>query len=248
LGKRHVVRRRGKAGMQWRAPHKGKIAPVGYPFYDPSILKTGVVKDIMHERGRTAPVAKTLFDDGAVRFLPAVIGLHVGSTIQVGRGARQDDGSVLPLGSILEGTAVSNIERRFGDGGQLVRSAGASAIVFSQTGPTTIVRFPSRKSVELSSACRATIGVVAGGGRSEKPYLIAGNRFYHQMARNKKYPTMRGIAMAAVHHPFGGGRHQHPGKSTSTSRNAPPGRKVGHIAPRRTGRGRQSRVESVVRK
>ena len=248
MGKRHVVRRRGKAGLQWRAPHKGKIAPVGYPLYDLTTVKTGVVKDILHERGRTAPVAKVIFQDGVTKFLPAVTGLHIGSTIQVGGGASQSDGSVLPLGRILEGTAVSNIERRFGDGGQLVRSAGTSAIVYSQTGLTTIVRFPSRKSVELDSNCRATIGVIAGGGRGEKPFLRAGARFYHQMARNKKYPTMRGIAMAAVHHPFGGGRHQHPGKSTSTSRNAPPGRKVGHIAPRRTGRGRKSRVESTVRK
>jgi len=248
LGKRHVVRRRGKAGLQWRAPKRGKIAPVGYPLYELSILKTGTVRDIIHERGRTAPVAKVLFEDGTVRYLPAVTGLHVGSSIGVGSGATQDDGSILPLGKIVEGTAVSNIERRFGDGGKLVRTAGTSAIVFSQTGPTTIVRFPSRKSVELDSSCRATVGVVAGGGRGEKPFLIAGNRFYHQMARNKKYPTMRGIAQAVVHHPFGGGRHQHPGKSTSTSRNAPPGRKVGHIAPRRTGRGRQARVESTVRK
>jgi large subunit ribosomal protein L2 len=216
--------------------------------YDLTVVKNGTVRDIFHERGRTAPVAKIAFEDGAVRFLPAVTGLRIGAEVQVGNEAHQSDGSVLPLGKILEGTAVSNIERRFGDGGQLVRSAGTSAIVFSQTGPTTIVRFPSRKSVELSSACRATIGVIAGGGRGEKPFLTAGARFYHQMARNKKYPTMRGIAQAAVHHPFGGGRHQHPGKSTSTSRNAPPGRKVGHIAPKRTGRGRQSRVESVVRK
>ena len=36
-------------------------------------------------------------------------------------------------------------------------------------------------------------------------------------------------------HPFGGGQH-HAGKSKSTSRNAPPGRKVGAIASSRTGR------------
>lgn len=247
MGKRHVVRRRGKAGLQWRAPTKGKIAPVSYPLYDLTVTRKGVVLDIIHERGRSAPVAKVKFEDNAVRYLPAVNGLQVGAEVLVGNDAPPQNGNILPLGRIPEGTAVSNIELRFGDGGKLVRSGGSSAVVFSHTGQTTIVRFPSRKSVELDSKCRATVGMMAGGGRKEKPFLKAGNRYWHMKARNKKYPTMRGIAQAVVHHPFGGGRHQHPGKSTSTSRNAPPGRKVGHIAPRRTGRGRQARAQSVQR-
>ena len=71
--------------------------------------------------------------------------------------------------------------------------------------------------------------------------MRAGERYYAKMAKNQQYPRVRGIPMAAVYHPFGGGRHQHPGKSTSTSRNAPPGRKVGLIAPRKTGRKRITR-------
>ena len=93
----------------------------------------------------------------------------------------------------------------------------------------------------LSPHCRASVGVVGGGGRVEKPFLRAGPRYHLMKAKGKMYPRMRGIAMAAVYHPFGGGRHQHPGKSTSTSRNAPPGRKVGNIAPRKTGRKRIAR-------
>ena len=45
----------------------------------------------------------------------------------------------------------------------------------------------------------------------------------------------RGVKMNPVDHPFGGKQH-HKGKSSMTSRNAPPGRKVGHIAASRTGR------------
>ena len=60
-------------------------------------------------------------------------------------------------------------------------------------------------------------------------------------AKAKRYPSVRGVAMGSVHHPFGGGRHQGPHKSTSTSRNAPPGRKVGLIAARKTGRKKLSR-------
>ena len=54
----------------------------------------------------------------------------------------------------------------------------------------------------------------------------------------KLYPTVRGIAQAAVYHPHGGGRHQHIGRQSSVGRTTPPGRKVGNISPRKTGRGR----------
>jgi large subunit ribosomal protein L2 len=44
--------------------------------------------------------------------------------------------------------------------------------------------------------------------------------------------------MNPVDHPHGGGNHQAVHGPNSVSRNAPPGKKVGNIAPRRTGRGR----------
>jgi large subunit ribosomal protein L2 len=50
--------------------------------------------------------------------------------------------------------------------------------------------------------------------------------------------TVRGVAMNAVDHPHGGGNRQHPGRPTTISRHAPPGRKVGSIAAKRTGKRR----------
>jgi len=99
-----------------------------------------------------------------------------------------------------------------------------------------MVKLPSGATKLLKDACRATIGVVAGGGRIEKPFLKAGKKFHWMRAKGHKYPRVRGVAMNACSHPFGGGRHQHPGKPTTVSRHAPPGRKVGHIAARMTGR------------
>ena len=81
---------------------------------------------------------------------------------------------------------------------------------------------------------RATIGVIAGGGRKTKPFVTAGAKFKSNESK-KKYPIVRGVAMNAVDHPFGGYQH-HVGHSKSTSRHAPPGRKVGAIASKRTGR------------
>ncbi len=229
--------------IQYRAPKKGKISKVSYP--PPSEEKLiGVVEGIKHERGRVAPIAQIKVCD-RYYYLPAVKGLTVGSTIEIGPKASMNVGNVLMLKEIREGSAICNIEKRPGDGGKMVRAAGTYAILFSQSGDNSIIKFPSGKTVLVKGVCRATVGIVAGSGFGEKPLMKAGANYHKMAAKIKLYPRMRGIAMAAVHHPFGGGRHQHPGKSTSTSRNAPPGRKVGHIAPRKTGRKRVRRTLEV---
>jgi large subunit ribosomal protein L2 len=98
------------------------------------------------------------------------------------------------------------------------------------------IRLPSGQFKTLDSSCRATIGLPAGGGRREKPFMKAGNKHYAFRKKGKQYPVVRGVAMSAVDHPHGGGNHKHVGGPNSVPRGAPPGRKVGHIAPKRTGR------------
>ena len=93
----------------------------------------------------------------------------------------------------------------------------------------------SKKTKWINSQCLCTVGVVAGGGRTDKPFLKAGNKHYYIRSKAKKWPIVRGVTMNACSHPYGGGAKQSPHKSTTTSRNAPPGRKVGQIAARRTG-------------
>merc|ERR1712085_15764 len=87
----------------------------------------------------------------------------------------------------------------------------------------------------ILSTARATVGIVAGGGRTEKPMLKAGRAFHIYKAKGNRWPVVRGVAMNPVEHPHGGGNHQHIGHPTTTARNAPPGQKVGLIAARRTG-------------
>ena len=244
MGKRILQRRRGKAGIQFRAPSKGKVAPVRYPRTEGNATVTA----ILDERGRSAPLAQIRLEGDRYTYLPATAGLTVGQQLSLGGAAQVAGGNVLPLSGIPEGTRVSNIELRPGDGGKLVRASGTSAVLFSKAGGRVILKLPSGKNILVSERCRATVGEVAGGGRREKPFLTAGARHHAMRAAGRVYPRMRGIAMAVVYHPFGGGRHQHPGKSTSTSRNAPPGRKVGLIAPRKTGRKRLARASAEVSK
>ncbi len=237
MGKRILQRHRGKGGLQYRAPSNGKFAVVGYPFISGEQTVDGRVLNILHERGREYPLAQ-IETSGKRSYIPAVLGITVGSNIQIGSNAVVSPGNILPLTNIPEGTTICNIERYKGDGGRLVRNAGGTATLFANSPNGSVIRLPSGKSITLPPGCRASVGIISGGGRIEKPFLRAGPRYHLKKAKCKMYPRMRGIAMAAVYHPFGGGRHQHPGKSTSTSRNAPPGRKVGLIAPRKTGRKR----------
>ena len=248
MGKRIMQRRRGKGGSQFRVSAKGKIAPVRYPNIPMNGDHKLLVKAILDERGRSAPLAQLEYGPGSFAYVPAVNGLAVGSSVSLGSSATAAVGNILPLLSIPEGTRISNIELRVGDGGKLVRASGGAATLFSKGNGKAIIRLPSGKSILVDEKCKATVGEVAGGGRLEKPFMRAGTRHHKMQADGRPYPRMRGIAMAVVYHPFGGGRHQHPGKSTSTSRNAPPGRKVGLIAPRKTGRKRLARASTEVRK
>ena len=238
MGKRTLVRRRGRGGKQFRAIIVGKIAPAKYPNFKLDAHNTGRVVDIVHERGRNAPLAKIQFDQGRYSYVPAPDGTTVGSTIEVGAGTGATTGNILALESIPDGTVVCNIEKNAGDGGKLIKSAGSSAVVFAHGTEGVTIKFPSGKFLTLNQKCRAMVGAVAGGGHKEKPFLKAGTRAKYMQAHGRLYPTVRGIAQAAVYHPHGGGRHQHIGRQSSVGRTTPPGRKVGNIAPRKTGRGR----------
>jgi large subunit ribosomal protein L2 len=135
-----------------------------------------------------------------------------------------------------EGTLIYNIESKPGDGGKFCRASGAAAKIMSKTDNEVTIIFPSKKKKTLVGSCRATIGVVAGGGRTEKPLVKAGTAHHKYKAKNKLYPIVSGGAMNAVDHPFGNKRSSRKSKAKPVPKNAPPGRKVGMIRPSRSGR------------
>ena len=147
-------------------------------------------------------------------------------------------GNVLPVNSMPEGTIVSNCESKFGDRGTLARASGTSAIIIghSEDGKKTRVRLPSGVRKSIQGGCRAMVGVVAGGQRTDKPMLRANTSYYRSHAKKRNWPRVRGVAMNPVEHPHGGGNHQHIGKASTVKRGTSAGRKVGLIAARRTGR------------
>ena len=232
------MRRRGRGGMQFRAASTGKLSPAKYPRFTLSEQHEAEVVDIVHETGRDAPLARVRFENGTWSLVPSVLGTRIGSKFQFGLKSDISSGNVISIQNIPDGTLVCNVERHFGDGGSLVKSAGSYATVFSHGNEGVTLKLPSGKFTTLHPQNRAMIGVLAGGGAGDRPFMRAGVAWRKMRARGRKYPIVRGVAQAVYVHPHGGGRHQHVGRSSTVSRNAPPGRKVGSIAARKTGRAR----------
>ena len=224
--------------MQFRAVTTGKLNRAKYPSFLLSEQHEGKVIDLIHERGRDAPLAKIRFEDNSTSIVPAVLGTKVGSTIQFGLKSEIESGNVISIQNIPDGTIVCNVEKHFGDGGTIVKSAGSNATVFSHGEDGVTLKLPSGKFATLNPKNRAMIGTLAGGGVTERPLMSAGGKWRRFRSKGRKYPIVRGVAQAAYVHPHGGGRHQHVGQSSTVSRNAPPGAKVGSIAARKTGRAR----------
>jgi large subunit ribosomal protein L2 len=240
MGRRIQGQRRGRGTPTFRAPSHRYKSDLKHRNVEDGDVVSGTVVDIEHDPARSAPVAAVEFEDGDQRLVLAPEGVGVGDRIQVGVSSAIEPGNTLPLAEIPEGVPVCNVESNQGDGGKFARASGVNATLMAHDRNVAVVQLPSDEVIQLDPQCRATIGVVAGGGRTEKPMVKAGNKYHKMKSRGSKYPTVRGVAMNAVDHPFGGGGRQHPGKPKSISRNAPPGRKVGDISSRRTGRGGDS--------
>jgi large subunit ribosomal protein L8e len=221
----------------------GKVAHHQLDFAEREGYIKGVVKEILHDSGRGAPVAKMHFKD-AYQFkkrtvlIPACEGMYSGQYVYNGKKAALAIGNVRPIGELPEGTTICNIEARVGDNGKMARASGEYGIIVSQDADrgVTRIRLPSGSKKTLSSRCRAMVGLVAGGGRTDKPMLKAGRAHHKFRVKRNSWPKVSGIAMNPVDHPHGGGNQQHMGKPGTINRYVSAGAKSGQIAARRTGR------------
>lgn len=225
MGKNLRQQRRGKSpryGVH-SFRHLGKINYANLPEGD------GVVIDIVHSRGRRTPAAVVDFNGTKKLMLPAE-GVFVGQKI----GLTSENGNVASLKDIAEGTKIFNVELNPGDGGRLCRASGSFATIVSKDPTNCTLLMPSREKKVVSIDCRATVGIGASSGRTEKPFMKAGTKHHSMKALGKLYPHVQGVSMNACNHPFGG--QTRPGRPKTVSRHMPPGKKVGSISPRRTGK------------
>merc|ERR1712070_1237286 len=146
----------------------------------------GVIREIIHDPARGAPLARVSFRD-PIRYkhqketFIAAEGMYTGQFIYSGKKATLTIGNVKNVGSMPEGTVICNIAR---------------------------IKLPSGSKKLIPSSCRAMVGQVAGGGRTEKPLLKAGSAYHKYKVKRNCWPKVRGVAMNPVEHPHGGGNHQ----------------------------------------
>mmetsp|Transcript_51037 Transcript_51037/g.128084 ORF Transcript_51037/g.128084 Transcript_51037/m.128084 type:complete len:255 (-) Transcript_51037:40-804(-) len=202
----------------------------------------GVVRDILHDPGRGAPLASVAFKHPyryrtVKELFIAPEGMYSGQFVYCGKKAQLAIGNTLPLSEIPEGTYICNVEGKVNDRGSFARCSGNYATVIGHNRDInrTRIRLPSGAKKVIPSNARATVGIVAGGGRTEKPMLKAGRSFHKYKVKRNCWPRVRGVAMNPVEHPHGGGNHQHIGHASTVRRDASAGKKVGLIAARRTG-------------
>jgi len=230
MGKRIIPRARGKGGQRYRAPSHRYLGRVEYfPFGN----VIGKVIDIQHDPGRSAPVAIIKTEDRKEVLHIAPEGLRAGDIVTYNGDVTA--GNVLELGKIPEGTKIFGVETYPGSGPKLCRSSGVFAQVIGRSGNNILIRFSSGTVKEIDGRCRATVGIPAGGGRVEKPWVKVGKKWHALHARSKIYPRAAGVVMNPVDHPYGGKSHR-PRPTRVVSRHAPPGAKVGSISARRTGK------------
>merc|ERR1712022_44540 len=181
----------------------------------------GVVKEIIHDPARGAPLAKVHFHNPRKykidkELMVAAEGMYTGMFVFCGKKAALHMGNVVPLARVPDGCVICNLEAKVGD--------------------RVNVRLPSGTKKWYKEECRCMVGIVAGGGRVDKPMLKAGRAYHKYRVKRNSWPKVRGVAMNPVEHPHGGGNHQHIGHPSTIARSAVPGQKVGMIAARRTGR------------
>lgn len=160
---------------------------------------------IEYDPNRTSRIALVQYANGAKRYILAPVGLGVGDSVMSGPTADIKPGNTLALENIPVGTMVHNIELQPGRGGQMVRSAGASAQMMAKEGGFALLRLPSGEQRRVHVTCRATVGQV---GNLEHENIVIGKagRKRHMGIR----PTVRGSVMNPVDHPHGGGEGRSP--------------------------------------
>jgi len=229
MGKRIIQQRRGKGSHTYRVRQKASLIKVRYPNEFEGEWK--VVK-LISSPGHSAPIAKIINKEGKIFYNFAADMLYVGQKIKFGG---DKNGDIARLGEIKNGTGIFNIENIPKDGGKFIRTGGNTAILLNCEKNEAKVKMASKKEKKFNINCRATIGRVAGDERLEKPILKAGKKFYIMKAKSKLWPRTSAVKMNKIDHPFGSGRGKRI-KSKIAKRNAPPGKKVGLLRPRRTGR------------
>jgi large subunit ribosomal protein L2 len=189
--------------------HKGGGHKQRYRTIDFKRDKIGVpgkVATIEYDPNRSSNIALIKYADGEKRYIIAPKGLLVGASVMSGPEAPIESGNALPLENIPLGFTVHNVELTLGRGGQMVRSAGAGALLAAKEGDYVTLKLPSGEMRMVFKRCYATIGTVGNEDHMNTQLGKAGRKRWLGIR-----PTVRGMAMNPVDHPHGGGEGKNKG-------------------------------------
>ncbi|MDE1848611.1 MAG: 50S ribosomal protein L2 [Nanoarchaeota archaeon] len=232
MGKRIIQQARGHGSFPYRVRKQAFKYKIQYPS---KLEGDGIVLKLLNSLGHFAPLAKIRYN-GGIFYIPAFKGMVEGQKINFSKsGENVENGNILALKEIPVKTQIYSIEARPGDGGIFIKTAGTYGTVSKVLGERIFILMPSKKEKEFNPNCRAVVGIIAGSGRLEKPVVKAGKKYYMKRSKGgRMWPRTSAVKVNAVDHYFGSGRGKNP-KSKIAKRNAPAGRRVGLLRPRRTG-------------
>lgn len=158
------------------------------------------VEEIEYDPNRSARIARIKDQNGKHHYILAAKGMRKGSKLIVEDEASIERGNRLPLRNIPTGTTIHAVELQPGRGAQVARTAGTSAQLVSKDEQWAQVRLPSSEIRLISLDAKASIGSI-GNEQHQNVQIGKAGRKRHMGIR----PTVRGVVMAAVDHPHGGG-------------------------------------------
>lgn len=160
----------------------------------------GTIAAIEYDPNRSANIALIHYKDGEKRYILSPNTIKVGDKIISNEKTPVKSGNAMPLANMPIGTFVHNVELIPGAGGQIVRSAGAAAIVAAKEGNYVHLKLPSKEVRKVNAKCYATIGQI--GNIDWKNVSLGKAGKSRHMGRR---PKVRGVAMDPASHPHGGG-------------------------------------------
>ena len=158
------------------------------------------VVSIEYDPNRTAFIALVQYTDGEKRYIIAPQGIQVGANIIAGDEVAPEIGNALMMKNMPLGTMIHNIELQPGQGGKMVRSAGASAQLANKEEKYAVLKMPSGELRKVLINCYATVGVVSNSDHNLETAGKAGKNRWKGIR-----PRVRGVAMNPVDHRMGGG-------------------------------------------
>lgn len=184
-----------------------------------------VVERIEYDPMRSSNIALLFYKDGEKRYILAPANLKPGDSVVSGEKVEPKPGNAMQLKNIPVGMPIHNLELKPGKGAQLVKGAGAHALIQAKEGNYVTVQLPSREQRLIHAMCFATIGQIGNQDWKNRKLGKAGRKRLMGIR-----PTVRGTAQDPRSHPHGGGE----GRSgvglkypkTAWGRNVAPGKKT----------------------